>query len=68
MCPCIKFHWNLRTLDIRNKFSKNHMNDKNFEKNKQYANKHIAIYPCTKFQLNWRTSDFWTKLAQKKYE
>ena len=44
------------------------MNDKNFEKNKQYANKHIAIYPCTKFKLNWRTSDFWTKLAQKKYE
>ena len=23
------------------------------------------MYPCTKFQLTWRTSDFVTKLAQK---
>ena len=26
---------------------------------------HIAMYPCTKFQLNWRTSHFGTKFAQK---
>ena len=23
------------------------------------------MYPCTKFQLIWRTSDFGTKFAQK---
>ena len=23
------------------------------------------MYPCTKFQLIWRTSDFGTKLVQK---
>ena len=23
------------------------------------------MYACTKFQLIWRTSDFWTKFAQK---
>ena len=23
------------------------------------------MYPCTKFQLNWRTSHFGTKFAQK---
>ena len=23
------------------------------------------MYPCSKFQLIWRTSDFGTKLAQK---
>ena len=32
---------------------------------KQYHNKHIAMYPCTKFQLIWRTWDFGTKFAQK---
>ena len=26
---------------------------------------HIAMYPCSKFQLIWRTSDFGTKFAQK---
>ena len=23
------------------------------------------MYPCTKFQLNWRTSDFGTKFPKK---
>ena len=23
------------------------------------------MYSCTKFQLIWKTSDFWTKFAQK---
>ena len=46
------------------------MNDKNFWKIlltlKLY--KHIAMYPCTKFQSIWRISDFGTKVAPKKYE
>ena len=57
MCPSIKFHSNLRTLDIRNKFSKNFMNDKNFEKIKQYANKHIAMY--RKAGLLWPSRLLW---------
>ena len=28
-------------------------------------NKHIAMYPCTKFQLIWRTSDVGTKVSQQ---
>ena len=37
------------------------------DKNKHYSrDKHIAMYPCTKFQLIWRTSDFGTKFAEKK--
>ena len=34
------------------------MSDKN-------RNKCIAMCPCTKFQLIWRTSDFWTKFDQR---
>ena len=42
------------------------MNDKNFVKKKHYSHhKHIAMYPCTKFQLIWRTSYFGTKSTQK---
>ena len=33
----------------------------NFLKNKhQNRNKYITMYPYIKFQLIWRTSDFWT--------
>ena len=40
------------------------MNDKNFAKMivKVVIN---LLYPGTKFQLTWRTSDFGTKFAQK---
>ena len=37
-----------------------------FCKNKcQSRDKHVAMYPDTKFQLTWRTSDFGTKFAPK---
>ena len=36
------------------------MNDKNFAK----INVKV-MYPCTKFQLNWKNSDFGTTISQK---
>ena len=42
------------------------MNEKTFKKtNIKIVNKQIVRYPCTKFQLIWRTSDFETKFPQK---
>ena len=29
--------------------------------------KHIALYPCTKFHLIWRTSDFGTNLPKNDF-
>ena len=31
----------------------------------QDYNKHVAIYLCTKFQLFWGISDYWTKFGKK---
>ena len=40
-------------------------NLKNLKHKPQNRNNHIRLYPCTKLQLIWRTSDFATKLAQE---
>ena len=40
------------------------MSDKDFEKKKIKIVNRIAMYPCTKLQLIWRTSDFGTKFDQ----
>ena len=52
------------TSDFGSRFTHNYMNDKTFEKNNN-NNNDIVSYPCTKFQLIWRTSDFGTKFTQK---
>ena len=44
---------------------KKHERQKFSENKHQNRNKHIAMYPCTKFHLIWRTSDFGKKFAQK---
>ena len=37
-----------------------------FLKNRhENRNKHVAMYPCTKFQSIWKTSNFGTKFIQK---
>ena len=41
--------------------------DKKIENKRHNLNRYIAIYPCTKFQVIWRASDFGTKFAQYKW-
>ena len=51
MYPCTKFQSIWRTLDFETKFAQKNMTGKHFEKNKHHdCNKHIAMYPRTKFQ------------------
>ena len=48
----------------RNKFAQKTWVTKFLDKHEN-CNKHIAMYPCSKFQLIWGTSDFGIKFAQE---
>ena len=43
-----RFQW-IGTLDFGRKFAQYYMSDKIFEKKQTLSNKHVVIYPYTKF-------------------
>ena len=66
MCANARFQSNETTSNFGTEFAQNYMNDKTFEKNKHWNhNKHIVMYPSTKFQSISRNPDYRTKFARE---